>query len=315
MGHDMDTTSLLSLDTARANGLKTDWDNLEIFVPWFLGRRIVEPRLADLIPFIDWTRFFAATGVPGRFPAVLDDERHGARARELHDHARQMLDRIVREKGLTPRGVYGFWPANSIGDDIVVYKDDARASTLVRFHMLRQQEPAADGRPTLSLADFVAPKDSFAPDYIGAFAVTAGIGLDDLVRDYEADRDEASAAVASAMADRLADAFAESLHAQARKDWGYAEHEQLSADNLIEGQYRGIRPAFGHPACPDRSQNEALFRLLHASDVGITLTESFEMAPAASVSGIYFAHPESAYFGIGAIGRDQIEDYAERQGV
>lgn len=315
MTNHTDTTPFLSIEAARANALKTDWDNLEISVPWFLGRRIVESPVADLIPFVDWTRFFASMHVPGRFPAVLDDESHGGRARELHERARQMLDRIAREKKLTPRGVYGFWPANSRGDDIVVYKDDARASTLVRFHMLRQQTPTDNGQPNLALADFIAPKDSFAPDYIGAFAVTAGIGLDAIVAEYEGDRDDAGAAVARALAERLAAAFAESLHAQARKDWGYAEHEQLSHDELIAGKYRGIRTAFGSPACPDRSEVAALFRLLHAPEVGITLDDSFEMAPAASLGGLYFAHPEAAHFDVGPIDRDQVDDYAERKGA
>jgi 5-methyltetrahydrofolate--homocysteine methyltransferase len=306
---------LLPIAVARANHLITDWDNLQIHVPWFLGRRIVEPAVEDLIPYIDWTFFFSAWELKGRFPAILEHESYGGPARELYHNAREILDRIVREKRLTARGVYGFWPANAVGDDIVVYKDDARATELVRFHMLRQQEPIADGRPNRSLADFVAPKESFAPDYIGAFAVTAGIGLDEIVKEYEAQHDDYSAIIAKALADRLAEAFAEYLHAQARKDWGYAETEQLSNDELIDEKYRGIRPAFGYPACPDHSDKPALFRLLHAPDVGITLTESFAMMPAASVSGIYLAHPEAKYFNVGRIGRDQVEDYAARKGV
>jgi 5-methyltetrahydrofolate--homocysteine methyltransferase len=233
----------------------------------------------------------------------------------LYDHARQILDRIVREQALTARGVYGFWPANSVGDDIRVYKDDARASVLVEFHMLRQQEPMDTGRPNRSLADFVAPTESFAPDYIGAFAVTSGIGLDALVAEYEARHDDYSAIIAKALADRLAEAFAEYLHAQARRDWGYGEAESLSKDQLIDETYRGIRPAFGYPACPDHSEKTALFRLLHADEVGITLTESFAMMPAASVSGLYLAHPEAKYFNVGRIGRDQVEDYATRKGA
>jgi 5-methyltetrahydrofolate--homocysteine methyltransferase len=306
---------LLPLADARANSLKTDWDHLKVEVPWFLGRRLVEPPLAALVPFIDWTFFFSAWELKGRFPAILDHETYGGPARELYQHARAILDRIIREGRLKAGGVYGFWPANSAGDDIVVYKDDARASELVRFHMLRQQEPIADGRPNRSLADFVAPKESFAPDYIGAFAVTAGLGLDDLVREYEQQYDDYSAIIAKALADRLAEAFAEYLHAQARRDWGYAEQETLSNEDLIDEKYRGIRPAFGYPACPDHSDKPALFRLLHASEVGMSLTESFAMMPAASVSGIYLAHPEAKYFNVGRIGRDQVEDYAARKGV
>jgi 5-methyltetrahydrofolate--homocysteine methyltransferase len=181
--------------------------------------------------------------------------------------------------------------------------------------MLRQQEPIADGRPNRSLADFVAPRESFVPDYIGAFAVTAGIGADDLARAYEREHDDYSAIIAKALADRLAEAFAEYLHAQARKDWGYGADESLSNDALIDEQYRGIRPAFGYPACPDHSDKPALFDLLHAPEAGITLTESFAMMPAASVSGIYLSHPESKYFNVGRIGRDQVEDYAARKGV
>jgi 5-methyltetrahydrofolate--homocysteine methyltransferase len=306
---------LLPIAVARANHLTTDWDNLQIPVPWFLGRRIVEPAIEDLIPYIDWTFFFSAWELKGRFPAILEHESYGGPARELYHNAREILDRIVRDKRLKARGVYGFWSANTVGDDIVVYKDDARASELARFHMLRQQEPIADGRPNRSLADFIAPKESFAPDYIGAFAVTAGIGLDEIVKEYETQHDDYSAIIAKALADRLAEAFAEYLHAQARKDWGYAETEQLSNEDLIEEKYRGIRPAFGYPACPDHSDKPALFQLLHAPEVGITLTESFAMMPASSVSGIYLAHPEAKYFNVGRIGRDQVEDYAARKGV
>jgi 5-methyltetrahydrofolate--homocysteine methyltransferase len=212
---------LLTLAQARANHLKTDWDTLEIPVPWFLGRRTVEPALEELVPFIDWTFFFSAWELKGRFPAILDDPTVGAAARDLYQQARCVLDRIVGDKLITARGVYGFWPANSVGDDIVLYKDDGRRTELARFHMLRQQEPIADGRPNRSLADFIAPKDSLAPDYIGAFAVTAGIGVDALAKEYERQHDDYNAIIVKALADRLAEAFAEYLHAQARRDWGY----------------------------------------------------------------------------------------------
>ncbi len=226
-----------------------------------------------------------------------------------------MLARIVKERRLTARGVYGFWPANADGDDIVVYKDDARREVVGRFHMLRQQEPIADKRPNRSLADFVAPKTSMAPDYLGAFAVTAGIGADDLAREYEQQHDDYNAIIVKALADRLAEAFAEYLHAQARKDWGYGANEALSNEQLIEENYRGIRPAFGYPACPDHSEKTTLFQLLDAPAVGIALTESFAMMPGASVSGIYFSHPQAKYFNITRIGRDQLEDYAKRKGI
>ncbi|HKV99235.1 MAG TPA: methionine synthase [Vicinamibacterales bacterium] len=307
--------ALLSLADARANHLKTDWDNLEIAVPWFVGRRVVEPALDELLPFIDWTFFFSAWDLKGRFPAILDHPDYGGPARELYENAQTILKRIVAEKRVTARGVYGFWPASTVCDDIVVYKDDARRVELGRFHMLRQQEPIADGRPNRSLADFVAPKDSLAPDYIGMFAVTAGIGADTLAAEYEKQHDDYSAIIVKALADRLAEAFAEYLHAQARRDWGYGARERLSNDELIEEKYRGIRPAFGYPACPDHSEKTTLFKLLDAPAIGITLTESFAMMPAAAVSGLYFSHPQAKYFNVGRIGRDQLEDYAKRKGV
>jgi 5-methyltetrahydrofolate--homocysteine methyltransferase len=306
--------TLLPIETARANRLKTHWDSLEVPAPWFIGRRVVEPALADLVPYIDWTFFFSAWELKGRFPAILEDLTQGAAARELYGHARRVLDTIVKDTRLTARGVYGFWPASAIGDDIVLYKDDARQAEIARFPMLRQQEPIADGRPNRSLSDFIAPKETGVPDYVGAFAVTAGIGADALVKEFEGAHDDYSAIIVKALADRLAEAFAEYLHAQARKDWGYAEDERLTSDDLIAEKYRGIRPAFGYPACPDHSRKATLFALLDAPAVGITLTESFAMLPPASVSGLYFSHPQARYFNIGRIGRDQLEDYARRTG-
>jgi 5-methyltetrahydrofolate--homocysteine methyltransferase len=313
---------LLTLEQARANHLKTDWDNLQIPVPWFLGTRTIEDQpLADLVPFIDWTFFFSAWELRGRYPAILQHPEYGAAARELFGHATELLDRIIKKKLITAKAVYGFWSANSVGDDIVVYKDDARRVELARFHMLRQQEPIADKRPNRSLADFVAPKASLAPDYIGAFAVTAGIGVDALVKEFEAQHDDYNAIIVKALADRLAEAFAEYLHAQARKDWGYDSFDPATTptpalvDDLIAEKYRGIRPAFGYPACPDHTEKAALFSLLCAPAVGITLTESFAMMPAASVSGLYFGHPEAKYFNVGRIGRDQVADYAARKGM
>ena len=305
---------LLAYEAAKANHLKTDWDAYALAAPWFVGRRVLEPSIDDITPFIDWTFFFAAWELKGRFPAILDHPEYGAAARDLYTQARAVLDRISRDKLLTAKGVYGFWPANTIGgDDIAVYKDDARKTELVRFHMLRQQEPIADGRPNRSLADFIAPRESQVPDYIGAFAVTAGLGCDELVKEYEAQHDDYNAIIVKAVADRLAEAFAEYLHAQARRDWGYGNDEKLSSDDLIAEKYRGIRPAFGYPACPDHTEKTALFRLLHAPEIGINLTESFAMMPAASVSGLYFSHPLAKYFNVGRIGRDQLEDYARRK--
>jgi 5-methyltetrahydrofolate--homocysteine methyltransferase len=306
---------LLSYERARANRLQINWDEHEIASPWFLGRRPIDVPLADLVPYIDWTFFFSAWELKGRFPGILDHPEYGAAARELYEHARTLLDRIVREALLTARGVYGFWPANSEGDDIVVYADDSRRSELLRFPMLRQQEIIADAKPNRSLADFIAPRESGVPDYIGMFAVTAGIGAEELARRFEQEHDDYNAIMVKALADRLAEAFAEHLHAQARKDWGYGEQERLTVDEIVGEKFRGIRPAFGYPACPDHSEKFKLFQVLGAPRQGITLTDSAAMLPAASVSGLYFSHPQAKYFNIGRVGRDQAESYAARKGV
>ncbi|MSO49161.1 MAG: methionine synthase [Acidobacteria bacterium] len=308
--------ALLTYEAAKVNHLVTDWDTQEIAVPWFVGKRILEDEpLEKIVPFIDWTFFFSAWELKGRFPAIFQHPEYGPAARELYDHAQTLLKRIVKDKLFKARGVYGFWPANSVGDDIVVYKDDARNVELARFHMLRQQEPIADKRPNRSLADFVAPKESMAPDYIGAFAVTTGIGVDALVKEFEAQHDDYNAIIAKALADRLAEAFAEYLHSRARHDWGYGKNEASTSDELAAEKYRGIRPAFGYPACPDHTEKETLFKLLAAPALGITLTENFAMWPAASVSGLYFSHSQAKYFTVGRIGRDQLEAYAKRKNM
>jgi 5-methyltetrahydrofolate--homocysteine methyltransferase len=307
---------LLSYEKARANRLRIDWDDHAIASPWFLGRRYLDDLpLSELAPFIDWTFFFSAWELKGRFPGILDHPEYGEAARELYGNAKTLLDRIIREKLLTARGVYAFWPANADGDDIVVYQDDSRKVTLARFPMLRQQEVLADDRPNLSLADFIAPVDSGVPDYLGMFALTAGIGADELARTFEQDNDDYSAIIVKALADRLAEASAEYVHAQVRKDWGYGEREALTVDDLIAEKFRGIRPAYGYPACPDHSEKFKLFELLDAPKQGVTLTDHAAMLPAASVSGLYFSHPQGKYFNIGRLGRDQIESYAKRKGV
>jgi 5-methyltetrahydrofolate--homocysteine methyltransferase len=307
---------LLSFDQARANRLAIDWDALEIASPWFLGRRYLDDLpLEEVATFIDWTFFFSAWELKGRFPGILEHPQYGAAARELFGHAKTLLDRIIKEKLLKARGVYAFWPANADGDDILVYADDSRRKALARFPMLRQQEVMPDNRPNLSLADFVAPAGSGVPDYLGMFAVTAGIGAEELARTFEKDHDDYNAIMVKALADRLAEASAEYLHAQVRKDWGYGEREQLSVDDLIAERFRGIRPAYGYPACPDHSEKFKLFDLLDAARQGITLTEHAAMFPAASVSGLYFSHPQAKYFNVGRLGRDQIETYARRKGV
>jgi 5-methyltetrahydrofolate--homocysteine methyltransferase len=307
---------LLTYEQAQANRLAIDWDDHVIASPWFVGRRYLDDvALEDIARYIDWTFFFSAWELKGRFPGILEHPTYGSAARELYENAQGLLKRIIKEKLLSARGVYGFWPANSVGDDIVVFADDTRRVELTRLPMLRQQEVIADTRPNRSLADFIAPLDTGVPDYIGMFAVTAGLGADALARSFEQDHDDYNAIMVKALADRLAEAFAEYLHAQARKDWGYGEQEQLSNDDLVAEKYRGIRPAYGYPACPDHTEKGKLFAALDAERQGLTLTESFAMLPAASVSGLYFSHPQAKYFNVGRIGRDQVESYARRKGV
>jgi 5-methyltetrahydrofolate--homocysteine methyltransferase len=305
---------LLSYDQARNNRLRVNWDDHAIASPWFLGRRPVDDvSLRDLAKYIDWTFFFSAWELKGRFPGILQHPQYGEAARKLYEEAQALLTRIIDEQLLTVRGSYAFWPAHAEGDDIVLFKDDSRRAELARFPMLRQQEIQPDQRPNLSLADFIAPRESGVPDYLGMFAITAGLGADTLVRQFEQDHDDYNAIMVKALADRLAEASAEYLHAQARKDWGYGDREHLSLDDLLSEKFRGIRPAYGYPACPDHSEKFKLFDLLEAPAQGITLTEHAAMLPAASVSGLYFSHPQAKYFNVGRLGRDQIESYAKRK--
>ena len=305
---------LRSWDEARARRPRIEWRAEDLPAPAFTGRRELRGiPLAEIVPYIDWTFFFTAWELKGRFPDVLDHPRHGAAARELYANATAMLDELVREGSLTANAVYGFWPANSEGDDIVLYADPERSAEVARFPMLRQQREKADDKPAWSLADFVAPRETGLLDHVGAFAVTAGIGVDELARRYEAAHDDYSAIMVKALADRLAEALAEMLHERARREWGY-ETGRLSNEQLIAEAYRGIRPAFGYPACPDHRPKLRLFDLLDAPAVGISLTEGLAMLPAASVSGIYIHHPESRYFAVGPIDREQVEDYSARMG-
>jgi 5-methyltetrahydrofolate--homocysteine methyltransferase len=272
--------------------------------------------LPELVERIDWTPFFATWELRGAYPAILDDPRVGPHARELHDDAVALLRQIVDEGLLRASAVVGFWAANATpDDDIVLWVDEARTIEAGRLHALRQQMAKADGRPNLSVADFVGPAG--IPDFVGAFAVTTGLGLDALVRDFEAAHDDYSSIMAKALADRLAEAFAERLHERVRRElWGYAADEALSNADLIAERYQGIRPAPGYPATPDHTAKGLLFRLLEAeARAGIHLTESYAMLPAAAVSGLYFWHPGSHYFGLGRIGRDQLDDYARRAGM
>ena len=282
--------------------------------PPFLGVHELAPRIDELSPYIDWTFFFTAWELSGKFPAILEHPRFGAAAREVFAAGKDLLAVIARDALLRARGVYGFFPANADGDDIVVFTDEGRTVERARFHMLRQQsEKDGEGKTMSCLADFVAPRGS--PDWIGAFAVTAGLGAGDLVLSFEKKHDDYSAILVRALADRLAEAFAEMLHARVRREWGHEAGAPLELDRLIAGDYRGIRPAIGYPACPDHTEKRTLFALLDAGRVGITLTESFAMLPAASVSGLFLGHPEARYFNVGKIGEDQLVAYAARKGI
>jgi 5-methyltetrahydrofolate--homocysteine methyltransferase len=316
------TERRLTIAEARANRFAIDWSSVTPPVPSFLGVRAIERYpLAELVERIDWTPFFATWELRGAYPAILDHPKLGPAARDLHRDALAMLDRLVADDRLRADAVIGFWPANSVDDDdIAVWRDDARRERLATFRTLRQQMAKPPGRPNVALADFVAPLASGVADYIGAFAVTAGHGLDGpdgIVAEFEAAHDDYSAILAKALADRLAEAFAERLHERVRRElWGYAPDEALSNDDLIAERYQGIRPAPGYPACPDHTEKATLFELLDAeAEAGIRLTESNAMLPGASVSGYYLWHPDAHYFGVGRIGRDQLTDYARRKGV
>ena len=305
----------LTLEQARERRAPIVWKAEEIPVPSFTGLKTLDDMALDrLVPFIDWTPFFHAWELKGRYPRILEDAVIGPKAKELFDDAQSLLARIVKEKLLVARGVYGLFPANSLGDDIALYRDASRSSVRVIFHSLRQQMPKPEGQANLALADFVAPKASGLPDHVGAFAVTAGIGIEALCEDFERQHDDYNSIMTKALADRLAEAFAEWVHQRVRAEWGYGADEQLTQEDLIRERYRGIRPAPGYPACPDHTEKQVIFDLLEAeARAGITLTESFAMYPAASVSGLYFAHPQASYFSVGKIGRDQVLDYAVRK--
>ncbi|MEW6060170.1 MAG: methionine synthase [Actinomycetota bacterium] len=298
---------LLAYSQALANRTPIAWHERDLAIPSFTGSRFVEPSIEELRPYIDWTFFLAAWELKGRFPAILEHPAHGPAARELYENANRLLDEVVAEGSLRARGVYGFWPARADGDDVLLADG-------IRFHFLRQQAAHGDDRPNRSLADYIAPAQTGLSDHLGAFAVTAGLGAEELARRFEAQDDDYGSIMVKALADRLAEAFAERLHEVARRDW-YETGPKMPLEDLIAEKYRGIRPAFGYPACPDHSEKRTLFDLLGAGDVGIELTESFAMTPAASVSGLYFGHPAARYFNVGRIGRDQVEDYAGRKGI
>ncbi|MGB9094464.1 MAG: vitamin B12 dependent-methionine synthase activation domain-containing protein, partial [Gallionella sp.] len=311
------------LADARAHGLQTDWKSCTPPKPWFTGVHKFEAYPLELIAeYIDWSPFFQAWELAGRYPKILQDEVVGEEARKLFADAQAMLKKIINEKWLTANAVFGLFPANSVpvdggpGDDIEIYTDESRSRVAMTWHNLRQQNRKPADIPNYCLADFIAPKDSKVKDYIGAFAVTAGIGIDARVAEFERRHDDYSAILLKALADRLAEAYAELLHARVRREfWGYAADETLDNDALIAEKYRGIRPAPGYPACPEHTEKGPLFELLQAPlNAGITITESFAMLPTAAVSGFYFSHPQAKYFAVGKIDRDQVADYAARKG-
>ena len=328
---------MLKLKDARANLLPLDWSRYKPMRPTFTGTRVfahspspiarghgpsASPQtpvsrsydLDELARRIDWTPFFRAWDLKGKFPDILSDSEVGAEATSLHEDALALLRRIRREGLLAARGIVGLYPANSVGDDIVLYANESRSERLAVFPCLRQQFQKPGGRPNISLADFVAPARSGVRDHVGAFVVTAGEGVAELCARFEAAGDDYQSILAKALADRLAEAFAERLHERVRGEfWGYASGESLTNTQLIAEEYDGIRPAPGYPASPDHSEKRTLFRLLGAERIGVSLTESCAMLPAASVSGLYIAHPDSFYFGVGRIGGDQLEDYAARK--
>ena len=308
---------LVSIETARQRRTSIEWRAEDVPAPEFTGLRVLDNfPLATLREFIDWTPFFHTWELKGVYPRILDDERQGEQARQIFTEANALLDRIIAENLITARGVYGLFPASAVGDDVELYASGTRESVLDEFHFLRQQTQKDANEPCRSLADFIAPKETGLRDHIGAFAVTSGIGLKELCDGFRAKHDDYNAIMAEAIADRLAEAFAECLHKRVRDEWGYGRAEALSTDDLIHEKYRGIRPAAGYPACPDHTEKGTLWRLLNVeSNTGMQITESFAMWPGSSVSGLYFAHPESRYFSLGKIGRDQVVDYADRKGM
>src|SRR5437660_8189110 len=308
----------LTLAAARANAVPVDFAKAPPKKPSFIGIRSFDAYdLAELADYIDWTPFFQTWELTGRFPAILSDPKVGEVARSLYDDARKMLDLIIKEKWFKARATIGFWPANAEGDDIALYADEARKDKIATLHTLRQQLEKREGRFNAALSDFIAPATSGVPDYVGGFVVTAGIGEDAVADRFKNANDDYSSILCKALADRLAEAFAERMHQRVRKEfWGYAPDEALSPDELILEKYQGIRPAPGYPAQPDHTEKGTLFALLDAENTaGVKLTESFAMWPGSSVSGLYLSNPESFYFGVGKIERDQVEDYAARKGM
>ncbi len=307
--------SIVSLEEARKRRTPIQWRVEDLAVPSFTGVRVLDNfPLATLREFIDWSPFFHTWGMKGIYPRILDHAEHGTQARQVFKEGNALLDLIIEKKMITARGVYGFFPAAAVGDDIELYTNDTREKVLERFHFLRQQSNREGSEPCRSLADFIAPNETGMSDYMGAFAVTSGVGLKELCDRFRSENDDSNAMMAEALADRLSDSFAECLHKRGREGRGYGCSEHLNHEELIHEKYRGIRPAAGYPACPDHTEKSQLWRLLDVqTNTGMLITESFAMWPGSSVSGLYFAHPESRYFALGKIDRDQVADYSKRK--
>jgi 5-methyltetrahydrofolate--homocysteine methyltransferase len=308
----------LPLEKARANRMRIDWASYAPPKPTFTGTRVFRTYdVAELVPYIDWTPFFQTWELKGRFPAILEDEKQGEAARQLYEDAQDMLRRIVEERWFNPKAIIGFWPANAVGDDIRLFTGESRSEELATLYGLRQQLSKRDGRPNLCISDFVAPAETGRPDYVGAFVVTAGIEEVRIAERFERANDDYRSILVKALADRIAEAFAERMHERVRKEfWAYAPDENISNEDLIREEYRGIRPAPGYPAQPDHTEKETLFELLEAERrIGVKLTESYAMWPGSSVSGLYLGHPEAHYFGVAKVERDQVEDYGARKGM
>jgi 5-methyltetrahydrofolate--homocysteine methyltransferase len=315
--HSAPKLTVISLEAARKRRTPIEWRAEDLPVPAFTGVRVLDNfPLATLREFIDWSPFFHTWGLKGIYPRILEHAEHGTQARQLFSEANALLDVIIEKNLITARGVYGLFPANAVGDDVELYTNDTREKVVEQFYFLRQQSNKEGSEPCRSLSDFIAPKETGLPDHIGAFAVTSGIGLKELCDGFRAKNDDYNAIMAEALADRLAEAFAECLHKQVRCEWGFGCKEGLSNADLIQEKYRGIRPAAGYPACPDHTEKGPLWRLLNVqANTGMLITESFAMWPGSSVSGLYFAHPESRYFSLGKIDRDQVADYSKRKGM
>jgi 5-methyltetrahydrofolate--homocysteine methyltransferase len=307
--------ALLDIAKARENKARLNWENPA--KPAFIGVQTLDNiPLDDIVPYIDWSPFFHAWELRGIYPRILEDPVVGRRAQDLLADGRRLLKEITGAKSLRARAVYGLWPANSLGDDIEVYRSEARSDVLAILHTLRQQTKKATGEPNYALADFVAPKSSGAADYIGAFVVSSGEGLEAICARFEKDHDDYNSIMSKVLADRLAEAMAEYVHKRVRGEWGYGAKESLSVDDLIQERYRGIRPAPGYPASPDHTEKQTLFQLLNAEEnSGVRLTENFAMTPASSVCGLYISHPDAKYFSVGKINKDQVLDYQIRKGI